>query len=79
MLSFLNLGVYKLLHLCDVLYLNQSVFVGAIKTIYSDMGWLSFWFVFGAKFTSFWTSAENGFIYFVTLSYHMPALQRLEL
>ena len=29
LLKFLHFLDYKLLHLCDVLYLNQSVFVGA--------------------------------------------------
>ena len=28
---------------------------------------------FGAKFTLFWTSAENDFIYFVISLYDMPA------
>ena len=44
--KFLHLLGYKMLHLCDLLYLNRSVFLAPNRMIYSDMSWLSFRYIF---------------------------------
>ena len=76
LLKFLHFLGHKLFHLCDVLYLNKSVFVCLLEL--SILTWVGcpsdiFW---GVKFTLFWISAESNFICFVKSSYDMPAPER---
>ena len=76
LLKFLHFWGYKLLHLCVVLYLNQSVFVGAHRNYLYELTVLLIYFL-GAKFALFWMSTENGLICFVTSTYYIPAPERL--